>query len=273
MKISDFKQYCYKEIFEVSTGFEVQLEKVGSLSYIVIDDFFKNPHDVVNSLKDYPINNRDKFFENIIDTEHELLKPPGLQQFFPSQYAEGLSFVVYKLLSEYDYIPYDYESAGQYHLLGRQISQFIYYTNIFYPKMKNIQNNFMPHFDQSTFAFNVYLSDADIQGGTSFYNLKHNGNEYSNIDRIMEIEEESDRVAIRDKLNSMNTIKKDSPEFYEPIEEDDLFVKYHTIPYKFNRFVLYPGVNWHTVDYNAAKETDLRYSMSGIYSPIKDEMN
>ena len=273
MNINDFKQYCYKEVFEISTGFEVQLEKIDSLSYIVIDDFFKNPSDVIESIKDYPINDREKFYNGIEGSERELLKPPGIQQFFPSQYVEGLSFVIYKLLAEYDYVPYDYESAGQYQLLGKQLSQFIYYTNIFYPKMKNIQNNFMPHFDQSTFAFNVYLTDSDIGGGTSFYNLKHDGMEYSNIDRILEIEDEGARIEIRDKLNDMNKITDSSPEYYEPIAENDLFVKYHTIPYKFNRFVLYPGVNWHTADYNSAKETELRYSIAGCYSPVKDEMD
>lgn len=273
MNISDFKQYCYKEVFEVSTGFEVQLEKIDSLSYIVIDDFFKNPYDVIESIKDYPVNDREKFYAGIIDTERELLRPPGVQQFFPSQYLEGLSFIVYKLLTEYDYVPYDYESAGQYELLGRQLSQFIYYTNIFYPKMKNIQNNFLPHFDQSTFSFNIFLTNSDIKGGTSFYNLKHNDERYPNIDRILEIEEEQSRIEIRDKLNAMNKITDSSPEYYEPIEENDLFVKYHTIPYKFNRFVLYPGVNWHTADYNAAEETDLRYSIAGCYSPVKDELN
>ena len=132
--------------------------------------------------------------------------------------------------------------------------------------MANYDNNYMPHFDQSRFAFNIYLSEG-IGGGTSFYHLKHNGQEYSTINSIMKIEDYETKKEIQDKLNSMNVVSESDPKKYSSFEENDLFKKYHTIPYEYNKLVLYPGVHWHNVDYDSAKETNVRYSLAATYTP------
>lgn len=263
--LDDIKQIDFSSAFEISTGFDVQVEKFNDLSYISVNNFFKNPQKVIDTLKLFPSNNRDKFYENL-KGKAKLLKPPGIQQFLPNNYFEGVSYILYKLLAEYDYVPYDFETTGDYAKLGSQITQFVYYTNIFYPKMPNYDNNYLPHFDQSRFAFNIYLSE-DVGGGTSFYNLVHDGVEYSNINAIMKIDDYDTKKEIQDKLNSMNTVTETDPQYYSSFEENNLFKKYHTIPYEYNKLVLYPGIHWHTADYDSATETNVRYSLASTYTP------
>lgn len=269
--IDQLNKIDFAEVFEISTGFDVQTEKFDDLSYITIDNFFKHPEQVVNTLKLFPINDREKFYGNLRG-KTKLAKPPGIQQFMPNNYFEGLSYILYKLLAEYDYVPYDFETTGDYARLGSQISQFVYYTNIFYPNMRNYDNNYLPHFDQSKFAFNIYLSE-DIGGGTSFYNLIHDDHEYSSIDSIMNIEDYDTKKEIQDKLNKMNELKSGDPKYYISFQENNLFKKYHTIPYEYNRLVLYSGTSWHNVDYDSAKETNVRYSLASSYSPSLENDN
>lgn len=270
MNISDFSELDFKYAFEINAEFDVFKDTKDDLTVITIDNFFKYPNDVLEALKQFPINNKDKFYEEL-QSDRRILQPPGKQQLLPSGYFEGVSYILHKLLVEHDFVPFDFESSQQFDKLGAQLSQYVYYTNIFYPGMPNLNNSHNPHFDQSTFAYNIFLSDAEIGGGTSFYKLKHDGEEYSNIDDIMEIEDHDAKMDIRDKLNSMNITTDEDPENYIAPEETDLWKKYYTIPYEFNKLTLYKGTFWHTADYNSATETDLRYSLAAIYTPQHEE--
>lgn len=267
--ITEIKNIDFKKLLEVNSGFDVHTDNYQDLSYITIDNFFKNPHDIVDVLKLFPVNNKNNFYEEIKKLKkHQYNKAPGIQQIFPSSYFESLSFILYKLLAEYDYVPYDIENSGDYLLLGKQLTQFVYYSNIFYPGILKENNNNLPHFDQFTFAFNIFLSE-NVTGGTAFYNLIHNEKRYATIDSIVAEDDYDTKVQIQAALNSMND--GDEPTTYNYFENNDLFEKYHTIDYEFNRLCLYKGVYWHSVYYDAEQEKNLRYSLSTAYTPINEK--
>lgn len=261
----------FTELLEINLGFEVQSEKIEGLSYITIDNFFKNPHDIVEVLKKFPANDKSNFYENIKTTEAKYNRPPGIQQLFPNSYLESLSFIVYKLMAEYDYVPYDIETSGDYFMLGKQLSQFIYYSNCLYPNMKQFEYNYLPHFDQSQFAFNIFLSE-DVEGGTAFYKLKHENKYYSTIGDIMDETDYDLKLGLQNKLNAMNAHDENSGVTnYDYFDDDDLFEKYHLIDYQFNRFCLYKGSFWHSIYYNSSTATNARYSIAGAYTPITED--
>lgn len=264
--INDFKSFDFDDAFQINGSLEVQSERYDDLTYITIDNFFKYPEKVVDILKLFPINDRSKFY-NHFSGKSKLLRPSGDQQFLPNSYFQRLSYTLYKLLSEHDYVPYDFSMVEDFSKLGDQLSQFVYYTNIFYPNMPNYDNNYLPHFDQSNFAFNIYLSKEEIGGGTSFYNLVNEEKKYSCINSIIGIEDFDEKLTIQKKLNNMNTIDENSPKNYISFEKNDLFEKYHTIPFEFNKLVLYAGQYWHNADYDSTKENSLRYSLCATYSP------
>lgn len=271
MNFSDFYKWDFKYTFQINTEFDVYKEDREDLTVITIDNFFKDPQAVVECLKQFPINDRDRFYEELADQDKFLLKPPGYQQVFPASYFEGISYILYKTLYEYDFVPHDYEANQEFQKLGDQINQFSYGTDILTPKMKNVMNNYMPHFDHTKFSFEVFLSEEEISGGTSFYKLKHKDQEYSSIDSLVDVTEEEDRIEIRDLLNGMNEITDSSPEYYTSFEENNIFKKYYTVPFEFNKLVIYKGTYWHSIDYDSAKEENLRYSLTSSYTPTNDE--
>lgn len=265
--INEIKNIDFEKLFEIN-GSEVQSQVYDGLTYITIDNFFKNPHDIVDVLKLFPVNDKTKFFEKVSQLKKsKWLKQPGQQQFFPINYLESLSFTLYKLLAEYDYVPYDIENSANYSLLGKQLSQFVYYSNIFYPGMLKENNNNLPHFDQSQFAVNIFLSE-NVGGGTAFYNLIHDNKRYPSLNSIIGETEQSNKEAIKNKLNAMNDVDETSP--YDAFDGNDMWEKYHTIDYEFNRLCLYKGNFWHSVYYDSTKETNVRYSLSATYTPAMD---
>jgi hypothetical protein len=264
--INDFKGFDFDDAFQINGSLEVQSERYDDLTYITIDNFFKYPERVVDILKLFPINDRSKFY-NHFSGKSRLIRPAGDQQFLPNSYFQRLSYTLYKLLSEHDYVPYDFSMVEDFSKLGDQLSQFVYYTNIFYPNMPNYDNNYLPHFDQSSFAFNIYLSEEDIGGGTSFYNLLNEEKKYPCINSITSIDDFDEKLTIQRNLNDMNTMNENSPKNYVSFEKNDLFEKYHTIPFEFNKLVLYAGHYWHNADYDSTKENNLRYSLCATYSP------
>jgi len=265
--IDEIKKIDFTKLFEIN-GSEVQSQIYDNLNYITIDNFFKNPHDIVDVLKLFPINDKSKFYEKISELKKtKWLQQPGLQQFFPINYLESLSFTLYKLLAEYDYVPYDIENSGDYLRLGRQLSQFVYYSNIFYPGILKISNNNLPHFDQSQFAFNIFLSE-NVGGGTSFYNLVYNNKRYASLNAVLSETDPAMKEGIKNELNKMNDTCEVAP--YDAFEGNEMWEKYHTIEYKFNRLCLYKGNFWHNVYYDANTETNIRYSLSATYSPSMD---
>lgn len=273
MKFEDFNKWDFKYAFEINSEFDVYKDTREDVTVITVENFFKYPRDVVEALKSFPVNDRDKFYEEV-QSKQFILRPPGYQQILPASYFEGVSLILYKLLVEYDFVPNDYESSNEYDKLSEQISQYVYYTNIFYPGMKNVMNNFMPHFDQSAFAYNIFLSEEEVGGGTSFYNLKYKGEKYPTVNSLGSITEHDDRVELRDMLNAMHEMDDSSPENYSTVPKDNnLFEKYYTVPYEFNKLVLYKGSFWHNADYDASKESNLRYSLSATYTPNDEDQD
>lgn len=269
--ISEIKNIDFKKLLEINAGFEVQSQFDGDLSYITVDNFFKNPNDIVDVLKLFPANNKDAFYDKVHELGKEKYnKPAGIQQLLPSSYFESVSFILYKLLAEYDYVPYDIEQSGDYLLLGKQLNQFVYYTNIFYPGMTKVNNNNYPHFDQFNFAFNIFLSE-NVGGGTAFYRLRHKDKVYNSINSIINERDYDTKLEIKDKLNSMNDEGEESD--YDYFEGNDLFEKYHVIDYEFNRLCLYKGHFWHSVYYNSTEEINTRYSLSAAYTPAMETPN
>ena len=270
----EFSQVDFKYAFEINKNFEIDKQVIDDLTIITINDFFADPNAVVETLKKFPVQNKDRFFEELQQSEDPnqfMIKPPGEQQIIPNSYLEGVSFILYKLLVDYDFVEKDYWAEQDMNGLSNQIAQFSYYTNIFRPNMKNWHNNFMPRFDQSMFGFNVYLSEEEIGGGTSFYNLKFKDEKYPSVVSLAEIDDLEDRVELSKLLNSLQRVDDLSPETYISIPDNHhVFERYHTAPFKFNTLTAYKGSFWHNADYDASTEKNLRYSLACSYTPAED---
>jgi hypothetical protein len=267
--IDEIIKIDFQNLLETNS-FDVQQQKYDNLTYITIDNFFKNPNDIVDTLKLFPLYDKTKFYERLSERQevNKLIEPTGFQQYFPNNYFDSLSYLFYKLLAEHDYVPYDIQNSPDAMEIGSQLQQFVYYSNIFYPGMLATGSGNYPHFDHSKFAFNIFLSQ-NVGGGTAFYNLRHKDKTYSSINELVAEENRDIKIEIRDKLNDMNN-NKSKP--FIAFDGDEIWEKYHTIDYEFNRLCLYQGHNWHNIYYDSTKETDVRYSLSATYEPaMKDK--
>lgn len=271
MNISDFTLVDFQDLFEVNNDYELKEETVNDLTVISIENFFKNPDDIADILKKYPVNNNDKYYEKMKENNPSIVRPPGRNQLIPSEYLNGVAASLYQLLCEKEYVPFNFSINNEFKKLTEQLGRFSWYTSIFYPLMKNDSNNWNPRFNTSTFVFNICLQQ-ESNSSISFYQLNHGDKQYSTIDSVLEIESLEDKSDIKDKLNAMHLMSEDSKKYYCP-EDTDLFLKYFSIPLTYNKLILYKGNNWSTFDYDAEKESNVSYCLNSSYTPNFEESN
>ena len=275
LTFNDLKSYNFKEIFQVNPDLKIQSHQIDSLDYITVDDFFVYPEKVVDFLKQFPCDDIIHKIQNnykIGDTVDEnVFKPLGIQQLLPNRYFDNLSFNLFSLLSDADFITTkSQEVLENYDKFSKYITQFVYYTNFYYPNMICINQNHTPHFDQYEYAYNIYLSE-DVGGGTAFYKLKYNNRYYDTIQSI--VEDTQNRVSIGHLLNNYKQTDSNIIKEYIPIDDDNVFTKYHLVECKYNRLVLYKGNYWHSAYYNSKEEKNSRYSLASTFTYDRPDDN
>ena len=269
MNLSDFYRNDFQESFKVNDNHEVLTEFNDDYSLITIDNFFKYPDQVVDVVKRFPVNDKTKYYEKLKEENPDYIVPAGEHQVIPSEFLSGVSAVLYNILSEYELIPFSFNTKDKFQQLNEQVAKFAWYTDIFYPRMKNISNTWNPGFKPSKFNFNISLGQYDSDectSGLSLYNLVHDDKEYSSVDDILKIDDLETKSDIRDRLNDMHKITEDSPEFYE-VKDTDLFKECRKVSFIHNRLIFYKGSQWHSTNYNSAKEKDIHYSLCSAYTP------
>lgn len=270
IKLENIKQYNIKEILTINSDIEIQEKNIDGLNYVVIDNFLKNPNHFIDFLKQFPTDHTYCLLEQHYESKETcpFIKPPGIQQLLPNSYFEFLSVEIYKILVETNFIPENNaENTRNIQKLSKIIRSFVYYTNIFFPNMVCNKNSELPHIDQFDYSFNIHLN-KDVGGGLSFYKLFFADKYYSSVEDIMKLTDSEIKSSIADNLNVKCAITEDIIK-YKQFDGDEMFVKYHTIPYKFNRLVLYKGSNWHNIEYNSQIETNIRYSLAGCFTELK----
>lgn len=276
IKYEDFKQYNFNHLLAINEDIDIKEHTLNKIKYIVIDNFFKNPYDLINYLKQFPVENYDEHilstysFGDKVESEIPFLKPPGMQQLLPHKYFEFLGFNLYKILIEKNFI---LDKGNSIHnnpeKMKSELHKFVYYTNIFYPGMFCLNKNNAPHFDQFEYASNTYLSE-EIGGGTAFYSLKYKDKKYYSVSELY-----SEEFEVRKEISELmdNYMKADNIiKPLTPVNEDDVFKLEGIVEYKFNRFILYKGDSWHSVYYDSENELNTRYSLSACFSGQKDEL-
>lgn len=269
MKIEDFNLYDFKDAFQVNEDFEIITGEYQDLKYITVDNFFLYPEKVVEILKHTPINDRTKVIEDYKRTGVDIYENPSLVQYLSSIALEPISYMYYKILSEEDFIHHSYDPMTESEQLGAELTQFVYYSNIFHPKMNHISHNYMPHFDKFQYVSSMCLSETTENTGISFYTLEHEDQSYQSIENIMNIDSLETKSDIRDRLNSMHTPDYEVSKYYnsDHVEKNGLFKKYFTIPCEYNKLIIYPGIFWHAAEYNSEVNNNIRYTFNAGYTP------
>ena len=269
MQLKDFKIFDFKDNFQINENFDITTGEYQDLKYITIDNFFKYPDKVFNILKNIPINDRSKVIDLMKENGVDVYETASAVQYISNVALESVSYMFYKILSDEDFIYHSYDPSTESEELGKELCQFVYFSNIFYPGLKHISNNYMPHFDKFQYVCSTCLSPTAEDTGISFYTLENDGESYQSIESIMKIDSIDTRCDIRDKLNNMHDPSFSTSEYYshKQVENNTLFKKYFTIPCEFNKVIIYPGIFWHASDYDAETKEDVRYTFNCGYTP------
>lgn len=268
--IEFIKQYDIAEISAINSSMQIQEKNIDGLEYVIIDNFLKNPKDFIDFLKQFPADYTYRLLEQHYEskTSCAFIKPPGIQQLLPNSHFQFLSAEIYKILMETNFIPENNSRIlKDVEKFSTIVRSFVYYTNILFPNMVCNKNSELPHIDQFDYSFNIHLNE-DVGGGLSFYKLFVDNNYYSSVEDIVKLTDIEIKSSISDNLNIKCNATEDIIK-YKQFNGDEMFIKYHTIPYKFNRLVLYKGSNWHNIEYDSEIETNIRYSLAGCFTEPK----
>lgn len=250
-EIPRYKSSDLIKCMEINPDMEVSYNKVeDNFEYIKVNNFLKNPESLVEFLKHFPCEDRTKTLEeesgeNLLTTS----KAPGFQQQIPGLFfKKTITPSFFNLLKHYEMVKYDIRRC-----------KWAYYTNCCYPKMKSYNNNYYPHVDPFTYAFNLFLSPAEYSS-TDFFKLKISDNVYaysvSQLGRFPEAQKEDIK-----RRQEKNEIKEFST--WKIFEGDENYIRYLSIPADYNSVTIYRGDRYHSLAYDAEKAETIRYSLVG----------
>lgn len=252
--LNTIPRYTSKELYELgelNPDMEVECHTVEQLKYIKVYNFLKNPDDLVKFLVHYPSEDRTKTIgEGSEDKMNTTSSAPGFQQPIPeTHFLNNISVGFYNLLRHYHFIKYDFRTI-----------KWSYYSNCCYPNMPAYKQNYYPHTDPFTYACNLFLTPTD-NSSTDFFKYKINDERYVyNTKQLVRFPEHAERDSERRKN------RENLGDGFQPWirwEGDEYYQIYHSIPAEYNSITLYRGDVYHTIGYDAAKETSVRYSLVG----------
>ena len=212
------------KLIEVNENFNIERINVGinnNHTILIIDDFLKNPYDLISILKTYPIE---------IDVTH----------WWGHQLYQELKFPhIRNTLNELAIKYFDVTHVTD--VFGEIALQF----NLVPGNKESWNSQMVPHVDKAHVAGSIFLNeDVDCRGGTAFYKHKK-----SNIDyEISYINSDFKETAHYWAIN----------ETYKLIKENDYVVNfdskqidsedwelYFIANAKFNRFIMHPSYIFH----------------------------
>lgn len=273
----EIKKFDLREVFQLNAKSIIQDSMIDGMPYVIIDNVLKNPDALLDFLKCFPADSyttdcHKVYEEGVRDVkglENPYLyqRPAGLQQRILSEILVDISFNYYKFLVEQDFIPpheamYDDNFNPTY--VVNELSGFQHNTQLHYPNMLSIGGNNTPTVDRYEYMFKLFLTDGVDNGNINFYKIKYKNRYFSDINEIMNTANDEEKQELSQILNGATTGTEIKP--YNLRVDENVFEKYHTIEYKFNRLVLHPGSYFYGVDYNAVTEKNCRYILESGYS-------
>lgn len=277
ISINDIKQFNLVNTFKLNPDSVIDETMIDGMSFIVIDDAFLYPELVVDFLKCFPSDSYVKDIEKIyndgvtnlndLEDKNLYLRPPGYQQKIVGDITVDLAFNLYKFLMEQDYVPPHKDMFNDdfspFDAQG-ELSSFNFNTQLYYPNMLSIAGNNTPTVDKFQYMFKIFLSDSFGGGNYNFYKVNSCGRLFTSLKEIMNETTEEERSQISTDLN--NATCREDIKIFKPEVDESVFVKFHTIEFKYNRLVLNPSSYFYDIDYDAEKETSCRYSLEIGYT-------
>lgn len=280
VKFDDFKQFNLVDIFQLNSNSKIQESMVEGMTYIIIDNAFKNPELLVDFLKSLPADTYTqdthrvydegvKTVKDLSDSGNLQIRPPGLQQKVMSEALVDLSFNYYKFLVEQDFIPpheYMYEDNFSPYDVQSELSGFTSNTQLYYPGMLSVGGNNTPTVDRFQYMFKAFLSDDIEQGEINYYKVNSCDKYWSSVTDIMNNASVQEKEIISSDLNNATSSEAISP--FVPVVDKNIFEKIFSIEFKYNRLVLLPGDYFYDVAYDSTKETNCRFTLETGYTDM-----
>ena len=280
VKFNEFKQFNLVDIFQLNANSQIQESMVDGMTYIIIDDAFKNPELLTDFLRSLPADTYTqdihrvydegvRTVKDLSDSNNLQIRPPGLQQKVMSEILVDLAFNYYKFLVEQDFIPpheYMYEDNFSPFDVQEELSGFNSNTQLYYPGMLSVGGNNTPTVDRFQYMFKAFLSD-DIEGGEiNYYKVKSCDKYWSSITEIMTKATNEEKELISHDLNKATSSESISP--FVPVVDENVFEKMFSIEFKYNRLVLLPGDYFYDITYDSTKESNCRYTLETGYTDM-----
>ena len=263
----EFPRYTSREledIFAVTDNMEIHkdVDKASGLKYVTVNNFFKDPDAVISFLKQLPSEDRTK---SLVEDKFTYMSSnaPGFQQPMESKLVARLSADIYQIGRKTGLHKYDREQCTME-----------YYSNMCYPGMVSVNNNYLPHLDPFSIACNMYLTDCSRDTGTSFFQFRATDGSlhYSSTDLARHPTAHAEYVKKYDKGRSQFSVNyRDGGisdwRIYEGDSEDEplpRFERYLYIKAHKNMCSMYRGNKWHGITYDQVNDTEVRYSLVGV---------
>ncbi len=263
IKLSDFSAYTYNELLELCefnplNDLEILNTDCEGTRYLRIGNVFKNPLELREFVMKFPTEDKNR---SLLEGEGESFgkssKSPGMQQPLERQLIPAIGNQLYFIARRLNFIKFNKE-----HVTWK------YFTNIYYPGMTAFNRNYLPHVDPFSLAANSFLTDSPTTA-TAFFRVKDRVNGkyyygaseiYSNPDtRERHIKNLKERYGYCDKGFADTGLEP-----WVKFDGDDYYEKYLSLPADFNSCYMYWGKKWHSVNFDAEKETKIRYSIVSV---------
>lgn len=212
------------ELIEINPDLELQILKVGlnqNHTVLIIDDFLKNPYDLLSILKKYPIEkNSSHWWGHQLPKDLEFLKIRNSFNFLAREYYNiiHVNNVLDNIALQFNLVPGNKEAWN---------------------------SNMVPHIDQAFVAGSIFLNEnSECRGGTGFYKHKKSNIDYelSYVDETFKetahywaINETYKSIKEHDHILTFDS-KKIDPEEWE---------LQYIIESRFNRFIMHPSYIFH----------------------------
>ena len=260
----DLKEY--NRIFEINKDcdFTHYVDNDDDYEYWIIENFLVNPEEV----NEFILNN---FIHIERDGKLNPSHHPAEQISFPQFTFFNIKEYLFDVLTKKMIVLKTFEDFhGEFESKQERLTyldgSWDTYSNLAYKNVKVKNRNFEPHTDAFTLACNLFLTDNAV--GTNLYKKKYGnhlitsgmsgfakfGKAYTNhMERYM-IEREKDSFVSEQWIN---------------VSETKDWLKYHTIPGKFNSVSIYRGTNYHSPNLTGLTEdNEIRHNLVFGYNPL-----
>jgi len=261
---------------EVNQNFIVEEKRVGELSCLVIDNYFKDPERTLENFLTIPFDYGQTTLEKIHSEEDSIgiLKPMGVNQPIHRNLTSQMTVNLVDILKDFNYIPMDSTSQKNYEEFEHMLSASLYTGHYYYPDM--VINTNMQKCHPGNYYMNacIFLSDNFNNGnGISFYNLQYENQIYWKVkDLVQNIEDFETRKDIMDLLNYKYVPQK-TYEKFEIWNGDEYFNKVFTVEAKYNRAVIFPGASWYQQNFDNQSEKYFIEACLNLPSELKQSDN